>query len=546
MNPRIRYNRDENSFDPIRINRIKQNSSNPSNAPDSTNSVVSDVPVVDNTTAQSQLRRAVLSESERATQADRVNALAAQIAQSQAQPSGLSEMLGQIRQAPQAESPAYIPQIPPGQSTPPEMDVDTFLQTQAASMARRNALATPLESSLLGQLQSNGFPNQPFVPTPDRPAAPFIIGQGTLFNTPGEDVRPPMTSQQYIVPDYPEVGYEQEDAVRRARQFSDQQHEDLLREGRARVSEAKGVAGSKWRYLNQMEENQANARTAEQISTGAPIVPYDPSIDALKIGGNPFTQFVDGVRKGFANQHIVGDYNDWPVNGGKTNASPYSRSYIADRMTGNNSPYLYQNRPIAEIAGVELGRMAGDFTGNGSRKHFWTIQPEDITNTYGSRALETYLNINPALRRTAAWGASNAMGILGGNYNPLNIEGGGRAAGYQAVNPTETDLTKSENPVVDMLLYRGMMGRTGRLLPWEEFHAERPNVSYEDYDKYKAYLREPGTLGLIKGTMDGIDGPESRILGYRVSPLGVLGAAGVLGGTALAVAASSGLKRRVN
>jgi hypothetical protein len=131
---------------------------------------------------------------------------------------------------------------------------------------------------------------------------------------------------------------------------------------------------------------------------------------------------------------------------------------------------------------------------------------------------------------------------MSGNYNPLNLMEGGRAAGYQAVTPTDEDLTKSENPVLDMALYRGMFGRSGKLLPWEQFHQERPDVAFEDFDAYKQYLREPGFLGLAKATGEGIDGPEARVMGYRVTPLGVLSAAGVLGG---AIAAGR-LARRMN
>jgi hypothetical protein len=393
---------------------------------------------------------------------------------------------------------------------------------------------------------SGGSAYSQFSQTPDRNPAPYIIGQGTLFNTPGEDVRGPASSERWIVPSYPEVGYQQEQIPRRPRTFSEQQLKNYMAEGRQRVAVQKGVSGVSSRVLDPMEVNQATARTAEQINIGAPIVPYDAAIPAVQSKSNPFMQLIDGLGKGFEYQHLVGDFNPLGESGGSGEHARYSRSYLADRLGGYlpadvqtkigfdnafvNSPYLYLNKPIAEKVGIEIGRIAGDITGNGTRKLTWNMHPEDMANTFGGNALQSFAELNPALRRTAAWGATGALGVMSGNYNPLNLMEGGRAAGYQAITPTDEDLTKSENPVLDMALYRGMFGRSGKLLPWEQFHQERPDVAFEDFDAYKQYLRDPGFLGLAKATDDGIDGPEARVMGYRVTPLGALSAAGVLGG----------------
>jgi hypothetical protein len=540
MNPRMRYNPAENSFEPPRVNRVQASS-------DAQNSASPDVPQTP-TADPSQIRRAALSQADRDAQAQRVDAIAARLGQQQS--SGIPEMMNQIA-APQASA-VVVPAVASGM----DLDVETFLRAQQASQTRRNAVASPLESSLLGQMNaSGGSAYSQFNQTPDRSPAPYIIGQETLFNTPGEDVRPP---QNWGAAIYPEVGYEQEQIPRRPRTFEPDKLKSYIAEGRARAAAEMGTQGVDPRIMTPMEQNRVDARTAEQINIGAPIVPYDGTIPAVQSKSNPFTQLIDGLGKGFEYQHLVGDFNPLGESGGSGEGARYSRSYLADRLGGYlpadvqqkigfdnsfvNSPYLYLNKPIAEKIGIEIGRIAGDVTGNGTRKLTWNMHPEDMANTFGGNALQSFAELNPALRRTAAWGATGALGVMSGNYNPLNLMEGGRAAGYQAVTPTDEDLTKSENPVLDLALYRGMFGRSGKLLPWEQFHQERPDVAFEDFDAYKQYLRDPGFLGLAKATGEGIDGPEARVMGYRVTPLGALSAAGVLGG---AIAAGR-FARRMN
>lgn len=114
--------------------------------------------------------------------------------------------------------------------------------------------------------------------------------------------------------------------------------------------------------------------------------------------------------------------------------------------------------------------------------------------------------------------ATAAMTQFAGNTNYLNLLGGGRTPGFQAVLPVEGDPTQSSNPLLE-LGARYMFGRTGRVLPWEQFTQERPDVSYDDYKAYAAYQFDKGPLdlGLIRGTTRNLDGePEAAMLGFRV------------------------------
>ena len=205
----------------------------------------------------------------------------------------------------------------------------------------------------------------------------------------------------------------------------------------------------------------------------------------------------------------------------------YSKSYAADLLTGTH-PENLERLNLAGRVGVPIGRIIGDTTGFGSQSYTWNMHPLDITSTFGRRKLGA-MGATPGEAQTGAWLAANVLGYASGNWNPLNLGEGGRQLGYQAISANENDPTKSDNPVADMAVWRGLFGRTGKLLDYEQFSKERPDVSFEKYDKYKEYMRESGFLGLAKATTDGVDGAEARIMGYRVTPGGVAATLGTLG-----------------
>ena len=79
------------------------------------------------------------------------------------------------------------------------------------------------------------------------------------------------------------------------------------------------------------------------------------------------------------------------------------------------------------------------------------------------------------------------------------------------------------------LVDRYFLGRSGALLPYNEFVKERPDVSREEYNQYKNYLF--GDKSVVKATMDGVQGPEVTFMGKSLPLMtGILpGVAGVLG-----------------
>ena len=101
----------------------------------------------------------------------------------------------------------------------------------------------------------------------------------------------------------------------------------------------------------------------------------------------------------------------------------------------------------------------------------------------------------------------------------------GGAPGYTAVIPEEDDLKVSANPVLEVA-GKYLTGRTGNLLPYDEFKEERPDVSRGEYNAYKGFKYDKDVdlnpfddgdvtlpMGLGKFTADGIHGPELQFFG---------------------------------
>lgn len=238
------------------------------------------------------------------------------------------------------------------------------------------------------------------------------------------------------------------------------------------------------------------------------------------------------LKEAFARGYSFQQYK--PGQSGKlpnpNSRSRYAASALADWLTGRSpGATFYEGMTPSQRVAVEAGRLAGDVTGFGTQSKAWNIYPLDVVSTQAyNKALDSGLS-QPEARMTA-WAAASLLGYASGNWNPLNLAEGGRQKGFEAISADDADKRRSTNPVLDMAFHRGLLGRTGRLLPWEEFQQERPDVSREEYDAYREYLFDPGLLNLLKGTWTGVDGPEVRAMGYRITPLGALATAGLIGG----------------
>ena len=100
----------------------------------------------------------------------------------------------------------------------------------------------------------------------------------------------------------------------------------------------------------------------------------------------------------------------------------------------------------------------------------------------------------------------------------------GGAEGYKANNPSPDDPTKTNNVIAEVA-QKYILGKTGGLLPYDEFKKVRPDVSRAEYNMYQAdrfdnsedYNIFDGDVsilgGALKANVDGIHGAEISMLG---------------------------------
>jgi hypothetical protein len=188
---------------------------------------------------------------------------------------------------------------------------------------------------------------------------------------------------------------------------------------------------------------------------------------------------------------------------------------------------------LARRGAQAAGALAADTTTQGALNVYWFLNAvEAASMAAGQQGLYGALRKIPdapagnPLRSSMLKVAATYPLILG-----ASAASGGlfRQPGYAAVLPSPEDRRESEDPVYERFLRA--IGRSGRLLPYEQFKEERPDVSKFDYDRYKAYLH--GNRGaIVRATGDGIHGPEVNILGKSLPLLtGVLPlVGGVIGG----------------
>jgi hypothetical protein len=271
--------------------------------------------------------------------------------------------------------------------------------------------------------------------------------------------------------------------------------------------------------------------TNRVVTTGVGMDDSQPFIPGMEVPGRTYDGSWDAIKQGASKGFNYAVDGDGIIR---------TKSIFTDRAPATEYNYL----PVEGQAAYAAGRIAADFVGHGSRSFIWGAHPEDFISRVGNKYLA---EVPKNMRLPALYATGAAMGIASGNYNPLNFEGGGAAAGFGAISGDPDNPTVSTAPVYDMVVERGAFGRKGKILGWEEFHQQRPDVSFEDYSKYKDYLYNKDenllrqmTFGLAKATPDGINGPEVNIMGYSVTPAGAAAALGALAGTKYLLGNSAG------
>ena len=165
-----------------------------------------------------------------------------------------------------------------------------------------------------------------------------------------------------------------------------------------------------------------------------------------------------------------------------------------------------KNSDEAAKAGV-IKYIDGDW--KATRGHTWNSNDEQWEKR----------NFEPGFVQSLAIPSGIAINTGLGLMSPF-----GGAEGYKAALPSEEDPTKTEN-VLGEIAMKYVMGRTGNLLPYDEFVKVRPDVSKDEYNRYQAFKYDKGTDlnpldgdmsimgGGLKATDEGIHGPELQFLG---------------------------------
>lgn len=203
----------------------------------------------------------------------------------------------------------------------------------------------------------------------------------------------------------------------------------------------------------------------------------------------------------------------------------------------------------ANVAGAVAGRTAADLTSNGLLNLYWALNATQAVALLGARVgLQKFAKLrahktpdgpapNVTERQLDLMSLPTATAI---NFGIGNVS---RLPGFAQTAPDPDDPTKTADPLQEVL-NRHVLNRSGKLLPWDQFRQERPDVSQKQYDDYKNYLyAEKGLLGLnaLKGTMHGIDGPTITFLGKDVPvSQAVLPTLGTIVGTTLAARRARG------
>lgn len=189
---------------------------------------------------------------------------------------------------------------------------------------------------------------------------------------------------------------------------------------------------------------------------------------------------------------------------------------------------------VRAAAAQAAGAVAGDVATDGLRNIWWFLNaPQAITQVAMLSAMHraggdykaTDPNV-PLLKNRNLRMAATLPAVIGIS---MAVGNAWRQPGYKQTVPSEADPRQTADPLAE-LGSRYILGRSGSLLPYEEFAKERPDVSRQEYEDYKQYLF--GNSLPIKATLDGIQGPEITFMGKSIPIMtGVLPAvAAVVGG----------------
>ena len=201
-----------------------------------------------------------------------------------------------------------------------------------------------------------------------------------------------------------------------------------------------------------------------------------------------------------------------------------------------------------EFMGYVAGRTAADYMNDATRNYVWRLNALQAQTTDLGRYIGRQVGLNKRDSRLAGLALTNVVELSSGNIDLTNLGEAGRPDGYRTIFPeeyeavdpktgeivVEKNFLKSQNPIAEMGA-RYFLGRTGSVLPWDQFKLERPDVTPEEYARYMAKHRDRTLFGLENASRVKTGG-AGLLAGAAISALTKKGMP-LIGGTAAGVMA---------
>lgn len=246
-----------------------------------------------------------------------------------------------------------------------------------------------------------------------------------------------------------------------------------------------------------------------------------------------------GLRKGWETASKVmqntGDYGHSILPANKRSRDFY-KNIAAEGIT-KETP--------AQLAGALGARMVTDLGQDGTRSLYWRYNhPSQVTQKGFEKAVGPALNqyTQPQKAAIGLTAIGLPVGASLGTMDLTNLGELGRPKGFaQTYSEVGAEDRRETGQVVPELIDRFALGRQGRPLKFETAQQDIPDLTKERYSNYQKFLyNEKGPLGvgIIKGTMENLQGePEIRLAGF---PVGLQAAGAAVGGTLGVRAATAG------
>ena len=195
-----------------------------------------------------------------------------------------------------------------------------------------------------------------------------------------------------------------------------------------------------------------------------------------------------------------------------------------------------------QLAGAVGARLLTDFGENATREMYWRYNhPMALADKAAEQIIGgRYLNYTPTQRNAITLaGIGIPVSSSLGTFDPTNITELGRPKGFaQSYAEQGSEDRRQTGQIGPELIDRFVLGRQGRPLKFATAQEDIPDLTKQRYSNYMNYLyNEKGPLGvgIIKGTMENLQGePELRVVGF---PVGLQAAGALVGGaTALRLA----------